>query len=849
MALELVYTSSPRGLRPGTSGYCTVACTRGMPANYIELLESLSGYKAVFPAGHPQAHLNPVSFSHLRMVVGGKGLSIVSRVGFCGADYTGRTNKIAHHAIVEAGEQSPAGPAWLLAQPEALRADWRGEPSVYERPMGLPMGDEAPDIARKWQEITGDAGWAGHLAAMVDAPTTTPLLLIFEPGMDVLALVREVVAILPSSLRWQATFSTYVNTLPPNATCLWRFHMGDAPALADARRNRSAQILDLRDGRRLGSVADTSPYIEAARTGRAVEPRRAASRAVALGPLPGALAAAPFGAGTGRTQEPSAAESPLTLRPLPPADAPPVAPLAPTGPAAWAGGANRLPRDPRKIEVLVLRAVVVASVVAVLALAHLLAEAKREVREARDVSARAAEPTAPEAPNSNAATPLDTPAGPPAVSLPQVGPPDGAQEDQQATAKPPAGAAYRGAHETAGRDAEEAHSTPPGRTSESPVLDTTSQPHDRQEGEGTRPAQSPADVQPPQSCGVFLLFLRSQLDELRGRETEKARENISLPCLLVGQPRISVTLIEDPDLRQTISPPSGPVHIQMKIAGQGDTQPSDAMKITLAPQNMEFERSRKLGAENWNRLLNGIVEIVLEDASTRIRCLTRPGQSSNEMEASLQQPQRTIRLWEGLFQPAGNLSAKVSTQPKWHQVDRPEVSGDGQLTFNLLPRHDFSLGEVRQDFDSVSEQISTAERAFREKGSSADRVASNKELLRQIGVSLDKLGRRLTTPASPNPMFSGHRARIDKYVKGIDEYNRDSEDNAKKGANDKTKATPEDLEQRAKTKCGNIANGLADILREVKTSAESAFSPDTCSIEVSHGAILVWKVGITIPSQ
>jgi len=31
MALELVYTSAERGLRAGTSGFCTVAMTRGLP--------------------------------------------------------------------------------------------------------------------------------------------------------------------------------------------------------------------------------------------------------------------------------------------------------------------------------------------------------------------------------------------------------------------------------------------------------------------------------------------------------------------------------------------------------------------------------------------------------------------------------------------------------------------------------------------------------------------------------------------------------------------------------------------------------------------------------------------------
>ena len=90
MPQELVYTSVPRGLRLGTSGFCTVACTRGMAPNYIELLESLSGYTAVFPPHDKRSSQNPVAFSHYRFAIGGKPVSILSRVAFAGVDHTQR---------------------------------------------------------------------------------------------------------------------------------------------------------------------------------------------------------------------------------------------------------------------------------------------------------------------------------------------------------------------------------------------------------------------------------------------------------------------------------------------------------------------------------------------------------------------------------------------------------------------------------------------------------------------------------------------------------------------------------------------------------------------------------------
>lgn len=75
MTQELIYTSAPRGLRPGTQGFCTVVSTQGMPVNLAMQLESLSGYRHLYPPGSPQESQNPVTWSHLRLRVGGAGVS------------------------------------------------------------------------------------------------------------------------------------------------------------------------------------------------------------------------------------------------------------------------------------------------------------------------------------------------------------------------------------------------------------------------------------------------------------------------------------------------------------------------------------------------------------------------------------------------------------------------------------------------------------------------------------------------------------------------------------------------------------------------------------------------------
>ena len=66
MSQELHYTSVPRGLKPGTRGFCTVASTPACPAALVERLESLSGYQPVFPPHDPAAARNPLIFLHLK---------------------------------------------------------------------------------------------------------------------------------------------------------------------------------------------------------------------------------------------------------------------------------------------------------------------------------------------------------------------------------------------------------------------------------------------------------------------------------------------------------------------------------------------------------------------------------------------------------------------------------------------------------------------------------------------------------------------------------------------------------------------------------------------------------------
>jgi hypothetical protein len=265
MSHELLYTSVPKGLRPGAKGFCVVAMTAGMASTMSERLESLSGYRPAFPAGGAQANLNPVNFAHWQLTAGGNAVDVLSRVAFAGLDYSRRSNKFAHHIVVGPGEQGPAGPAWVMRQAGVMESQWSGEPRMIPLGRAVPRGLPPPGPCAAWRALTGDAGWAGVLAGAFVADDERPAYLVFAPGMDLLPLIDEAIGLLPAPLRWQVTFSTYFTDLPAGLKCAWRCCLAGNDRPSDARRFVNAGlVIDLT---RSPGTAPDGPLVRAARTG------------------------------------------------------------------------------------------------------------------------------------------------------------------------------------------------------------------------------------------------------------------------------------------------------------------------------------------------------------------------------------------------------------------------------------------------------------------------------------------------------------------------------------------------------------------------------------------------------
>ncbi|MDB5300681.1 MAG: hypothetical protein JWO87_2344 [Phycisphaerales bacterium] len=269
MSQELLNTSAPRGVKPGSTGFCTVGITAGMSPVVEERLTLLSGYRWLVPPGEGNADKNPVAWAHWRLGVSGRTLSVLSRVCDAGFDYSRRSNRLAHHVILDPSEQAPAGPAWLMNMPGLMRDRWTGEPQVFAAGPDIPQADSGARVCKAWESATGDAGWAGVLAEAFAQDPARVAYIVYAPGVQMLPLIDEALALLPPAVRWQVTFSTYFTDLPAGMACAWRCCVAGTHAATEAHRN-AASCLVIYLTRPLSAAPD-GPYVRAARTGMPVE--------------------------------------------------------------------------------------------------------------------------------------------------------------------------------------------------------------------------------------------------------------------------------------------------------------------------------------------------------------------------------------------------------------------------------------------------------------------------------------------------------------------------------------------------------------------------------------------------
>ncbi|QEF99548.1 hypothetical protein Mal15_36130 [Stieleria maiorica] len=275
MSTELLYTSAPQGLRHGSRGFCTVLTTAGMPINVIGKLEAISSYRHLFPPDSNRAGENPVSFAHQRVNLGGQVVSVLSRIAAYGTDYTGRTNKIAHHVTIDPAEMPAAGPAWLISKGAIMRSEWLGQCETPDSGPTIPRGDQPARICTAWKSVAGDSGWGGVVAEAIAQSDATPLWVIYPLNQQgrLLELIDESISLLPAAQRWHATFNTFAANIPPDVECKIRFvPVGTEEARFAASSGKSIDLT------KHPTITTASQWVERA---------RGTIRGESGGPLPG----------------------------------------------------------------------------------------------------------------------------------------------------------------------------------------------------------------------------------------------------------------------------------------------------------------------------------------------------------------------------------------------------------------------------------------------------------------------------------------------------------------------------------------------------------------------------------
>jgi hypothetical protein len=163
MGWQLIYTSAPRLLEAGRSGFGTVARHEVVSPLLVGAVEGVSQFSRL-----PGLDIHRVIYCHRLIIVGGQRYHVLSRICDSGADYTGRTNHLAHHLIFDQREIASAN--GLSPADVILSAKWRSR--WDEAPRFLQSDEEigfqniqtAVHLpAAEWGKVTGDRRYAALL--------------------------------------------------------------------------------------------------------------------------------------------------------------------------------------------------------------------------------------------------------------------------------------------------------------------------------------------------------------------------------------------------------------------------------------------------------------------------------------------------------------------------------------------------------------------------------------------------------------------------------------------------------------------------------------------------------------
>ena len=221
MAQQLVYTSASKLLDAGRSGFGTVARSKSLSPLLVSAIERVSQFANIRGTDRTR-----VIFVHRRITAANNRVHLLSRIADAGADYTGRTNHIAHHLIVTQEEMTRAAaqgitPADVLMQFPWLER-WDGAARFFgpEEDVSLiqiiqPRGLHSSRAT--WAHTTGNPSHA-RLLSWDGAPRNG--VLIVPRGVDPLGILAEALAEFGTQ-SWSRTFTTSLESTDEMSDLDW----------------------------------------------------------------------------------------------------------------------------------------------------------------------------------------------------------------------------------------------------------------------------------------------------------------------------------------------------------------------------------------------------------------------------------------------------------------------------------------------------------------------------------------------------------------------------------------------------------------------------------------------------
>lgn len=185
--LQLIYTSAPKLLESGKSGFGTVAQSRQLPQVLKGQLERISAFDR-------DARVDSYLLYSTHQF-GQNRYHIFSRIGNSGTDYTLRTNHTAHHWVVTEADIQTTG--WISSTPAALmfalrhcwQKSWNQAPQWIEAESPLPA--VATMNGNSWSRFTGNSATAHWLAMPEFADGAYLVCAEARSDEDLLSLLHE----------------------------------------------------------------------------------------------------------------------------------------------------------------------------------------------------------------------------------------------------------------------------------------------------------------------------------------------------------------------------------------------------------------------------------------------------------------------------------------------------------------------------------------------------------------------------------------------------------------------------------------------------------------------------------